>query len=306
MHLSGFSVARNAIDLDYPIVESIQSILPIVNDFVIALGDSYDNTTEAVRSINSPKIVILERTWDSSLFDRGAILAHETSAALDMCKGSWCIYLQADEVIHEKYLPVIVEACRKYQDDPEVEAFLLSYKHFWGDYFRYQKTRNWYRREIRVVRNSIGARSWKSAQGFRINGRKMRAVLIPAEVYHYGWVRNPHRMKRKRVAHDSLHHDREWIEKHYKGDEREKPFEFGSLENLAIFTGTPPEVMKERIRLKDWSVDTNHSVNKEHKHNQIGVRVLSAIERFLGTHAGEYRNYVILARDEELSRYIGE
>jgi len=306
MHLSGFSVGRNAIDLDYPIVESIRSILPIVDDFVIALGDSYDNTTEIVRSIDNPKVNILERKWDSSMFDHGAILAHETSAALEKCRGDWCIYLQADEVIHEKYLPVIVEACRKYQEDREVEGFLLSYKHFWGDYFRYQKTRNWYRREIRVVRNSIGARSWKSAQGFRINGRKMRTVLIPAEVYHYGWVRNPLRMKRKRVAHDSLHHDEAWIQKRYHGDEKDKPFEFGSLENLEVFTDTPPQVMKDRITAKDWAIDKNQPAYKEHKHNQLSVRLLSKIERFLGTHAGEYRNYVILARDEELARHIKE
>ncbi len=134
----------------------------------------------------------------------------------------------------------------------------------------------------------------------------MCTVLIPVEFYHYGWVRNPHKMKRKRVAHDSLHHDQNRMEKHYNGEEKEKPFEFGSLENMSVFTGTPAEVMKRRIEEKDWNVDTNHSLNKDHRHNQLGVRVLSAIERFLEAHAGEYRNYIFLARDEELIRYIKE
>jgi glycosyltransferase involved in cell wall biosynthesis len=302
MRLSGFSVARNAVDLDYPVVEVVRSILPIVDEFVIALGDSYDNTTEIVRSITDSKLKILEREWDSSLFDRGVILAHETSAALDQCTGDWCIYLQADEVIHEKYLPVIIEACRKYQNDERVEGFLLSYKHFWGDYFHYQRSRNWYRREIRVVRNNIGVRSWRSAQGFRINGRKMRVILIPAEVYHYGWVRNPLRMKRKRIAHDSLHHDNDWIEREYQGDEKETPFEYGSLENLAVYDETPPAVMKERIASKDWSTNEHHDI--QHEHDHLTVRILSAIERFLGIRLGEYRNYKLIGRDPELRRYI--
>jgi hypothetical protein len=304
MKLSGFSVARNAIDLDYPVIESIKSILPIVDEFVIALGDSYDNTTEAVRAIDSPKLTVIERQWDSSLFDHGAILAHETSIALDQCTGDWCIYLQADEVIHEKYLPVIVEACRRYQGSEDVEGFLMSYKHFWGDYFRYQKTRHWYRREIRVVRNNIGVRSWKSAQGFRINGRKLRALLIPAEVYHYGWVRNPLNMKRKHVAHDSLHHDKEWIDNRYKGDEKVKPFDYGSLEHLAVFRESPPAVMKERIASKDWSASGNSHI--KHRHNLLSFRILSAVERFLGTQIGEYRNYHILGKDDDLARFISE
>ncbi len=302
MHLSGFSVARNAIDLDYPIEEVIKSILPVVDEFVIALGDSYDNTTEIIRSMADSRLKILEREWDNTLFDHGAILAHETSAALEECTGDWCIYLQADEVIHEKFLPVIVEACRKYMDDERVEGFLLSYKHFWGDHFHYQKARNWYRREIRVVRNDIGVRSWKSAQGFRIDGRKLNVILIPAEVYHYGWVRDPLRMKRKRIAHDSLHHDKVWVDNQYRGNGHEKPFEFGSLRNLELFTDTPPAVMKNRIESREWKIRENPAVKHEHDH--LLVRILSTVERFLGFRFGEYRNYKLIGRDEDLSRHI--
>jgi glycosyltransferase involved in cell wall biosynthesis len=302
MRLSGFSVARNAIDLDYPIVEAISSILPIVDEFVIALGDSYDETTEVVRSIADPKLKILERVWDKALFDHGAILAHETSAALEQCSGDWCIYLQADEVIHEKYLSVILEACRKYKDDEQVEGFLLSYKHFWGDHFHYQRTRNWYRREIRVIRNNIGVRSWRSAQGFRIDGRKLNVILIPAEVYHYGWVRDPHKMKKKRIAHDSLHHDSTWVDERYRGDQRERPFEYGTPRNLVVFTGTPPAVMRKRISSREWGFGNGLPV--KHKHDYLHVRLLSTIEDVLGTRFGEYRNYQLIGTDDELRAYV--
>lgn len=303
MRLSGFSVARNAVDLDYPIVESIRSVLPLVDEFVIALGDSYDNTVDVVRSIGSPKLVIIERVWDQSLFDHGAILAHETNAALDACTGDWCIYLQADEVIHEKFLPVVVEACRKYLRWKEVEGFLLSYTHFWGDYRHYQKSRNWYRHEIRVVRNGIGARSWKSAQGFRKDGRKMNVIQIPAQIYHYGWVRNPARMKKKRLAHDSLHHDRAWVEEEHSGGRRDAPFDYGTPKHLAVFEGTHPAVMKERIAAKDWTMDQRST--SRYEHDSLGVRILSGFEMFFGVRIGEYKNYNLLGRDEELAKYIG-
>ncbi|MFQ6105389.1 MAG: glycosyltransferase [Candidatus Glassbacteria bacterium] len=303
MKLSAFTVVRNAINFDYPVVESINSVLPIVDEYVVALGDSCDNTTELVRSIENPRLKFLERVWEPSLFNRGAILAHETTAALDHCTGDWCIYLQADEVVHEKYLRVIVEAARKYLHDERVEGFVLSFKHFWGDYNHYQKMRNWYRREIRIVRNKIGVRSWKDAQSFRINGRKMNVVQIPAEVYHYGWVRDPHSIKIKSIAMDSLYHDEDWIERRYEGKSREKPFEYGSRKNLAVFTGTPPKVMKRRIASMHWQIDEVPHI--KHEHDRLSVRILSAVENFLGTRFGEYRNFKLIGVDDELSIHIG-
>jgi hypothetical protein len=38
MKISGFSFVRNGIKLYYPVIESIQSILPICDEFIIAVG----------------------------------------------------------------------------------------------------------------------------------------------------------------------------------------------------------------------------------------------------------------------------
>ena len=72
MKISGFSFVRNAVKLYYPIVESIRSVLPLVDEFVIACGDSEDETTELIRSIGDPKIRIIETVWDKSQFVHGA------------------------------------------------------------------------------------------------------------------------------------------------------------------------------------------------------------------------------------------
>ncbi len=81
MKVSGFSFIRNGQKFGYPFVESIKSILPICDDFYIAVGNSDDDTLEIVKSINSDKIRIIETVWDDSLRAGGQVLAVETNKA---------------------------------------------------------------------------------------------------------------------------------------------------------------------------------------------------------------------------------
>jgi len=93
MKVSGFTFVRDAVRLDYPIVESIQSILPIVDEFVVNVGASDDGTLDLVRSIPSPKIRIVESTWNPNLSSGGYVLSQQTNIALFNCTGDWAIYL---------------------------------------------------------------------------------------------------------------------------------------------------------------------------------------------------------------------
>ena len=102
MFVSGFTIVRNAILFDYPITESILSLLPLVDELVVAVGQSRDATRQVVASIGSPKLRIVDTVWDESARLGGTVLAQQTNLALDECKGDWCFYLQADEVIHER------------------------------------------------------------------------------------------------------------------------------------------------------------------------------------------------------------
>ena len=105
MFISGFTIIRNAILNDYPIVEAIQSILPVVDEMIVLVGDSTDETEQLIRSINSSKIKIHYSVWDMSLRSGGKVLAVETDKAKALInpKSDWAFYIQADEVIHEKY-----------------------------------------------------------------------------------------------------------------------------------------------------------------------------------------------------------
>jgi len=58
MKVSGFTFIRNASQNDYPIVEAISSVLPLCDEFIVAHGNSNDDTLDLVRSIKSDKIKI--------------------------------------------------------------------------------------------------------------------------------------------------------------------------------------------------------------------------------------------------------
>jgi glycosyltransferase involved in cell wall biosynthesis len=291
-NISGFTFARDAVKLDYPLRESILSALPLVDEYIVHIGACTDDPVEQVESIGDPRIRIIRSTWDPSRYVHGATNADQTNIALDQCSSPWCLYLQADEVLHEQDYGRILDAVAKYGPRADVEGLLFHYNHFWGDYGRVQRAHNWYSREIRIVRNIPGIRSWKSAQSFRRDGMKLRAADTGAFIYHYGWVRHPEVMRRKTIALDSLHHGRDWVDRRHP--EPAKPWDYGPLDRVPRFTGTHPGVMTERIRTKSWRAEdfADPDSPPDHRHLRPATRLLSALERLLGRKLGEYRNYI--------------
>ncbi len=314
MKISGFTMAKNADKLFYPIKQAIMSILPIVDEFIVALGDSDadDNTRKEIESIKDPKIKIIDTVWDINKYSRGTENAHQTDIAKSHCTGDWLFYLQADEVIHEKYLDEIKNKCQKYLDDKRVEGFLFNYKHFWGDFYHYHNSHGWYRKEIRIIRNNPDIHSWESAQSFRripnfdgVDYRqqegtfKLKVIQLNAEVYHYGWVRPPELMKSKTKALATIHKG----EKVVKQMDKEKKFDFdyGPLNKLPEFNDTHPKVMDDWIKKFNWQNNLQYSgkVKKrvKHKHEKPKYKVATFIEQkiFNGKISlGEFKNYILL------------
>ncbi len=294
--ISGFTFVRDAVKLDYPIYESIMSILPIVDEYIVNLGDCSDNTREVIEGIGDSRIKVINTPWNPERFVRGATNADQTNIALDHCTGDWCFYLQADEVVHEKDHGLILDTLASCSSRPEVDGLLFSYNHFWGDYSRVHRSHCWYSHDIRVIRAGRGIRSWKSAQSFRMNDgqTKLRVVDCGACIYHYGWVRHPMVMRRKQKALDGLHHDGEWVKKRYS--DGEVPWDYGPLDRIPLFKGTHPAVMKRRIETKDWRAEDygDPAHPPLHEHLRLSMRLHSALERLLGTKIGGYRNWKTL------------
>ncbi len=152
MKVSGFTIARNAVKYNYPIVESIKSILPLCDEFIVNVGDSDDRTLELIQSIKDPKIKIIQNKWD---FSRGEIvLAEQTNIALSKCSGDWAFYLQSDEVVHEKDLPKIRKLMQKYLNDDNVDTLRFKWLHFYGSFNRYRIDSGWFQKEDRIIKNN--------------------------------------------------------------------------------------------------------------------------------------------------------
>ena len=289
MKISGFTIIRNAVIYDYPIVEAISSILPLCDEVIVALGKSDDGTEEMIKGIGSPKIKIIHTVWDETLREGGRVLASETDKALSAISpdADWALYIQGDEVLHEKYLPGIRQAMELYQGDARVEGLLFNYLHFYGSYDFIGDSRRWYRREVRVIRNIKGMHSFRDAQGFRLNGKLLHVKSVNATMYHYGWVKPPYKQSAKQAIFNRYWHNDEWIDSNVSKDGE---FDYSGIDALAGFKGNHPLVMQQRIAACNWQF----SFDPTKKKFTLMARFLLFIEKYTGYRVGEYKNFRLL------------
>ena len=290
--VSGFTFVRNGVKFGYPFREAILSLIPAVDELIVNVGESDDDTLAVVEALarEHEKIKILKNKWDDSLREGGKVLAQQTDIALAACTGKWAIYLQADEVLHQDDYVWILDALKRGEKNPEVEGLLFDYLHFYGDY----RVVNWnpsaYRHEVRAVRLGRNVHSYGDAQGFRVQdgspgGRKLKVLRANARIYHYGWVRPPEVMQAKTVAMDKLYHP----DGHGTGDN----YKYKRIYGLEKFTGSHPLVMRDRIQQNDWSEDILRQPLYFHWKD---VRKVANrwIEKATGRRPFEYRNYVLV------------
>ena len=290
MKVTGFTFIRNAVSNDYPVVESITSVLPLCDEFVVALGNSTDNTGELIRNIKSDKIRIIDTVWDDTLKEGGRVFAEETNKALDAISkdSDWMIYIQGDECIHEQCFETLKREMQENLNDDRVEALLLKYKHFYASYDYVAESRRWYRREIRILKNLKGIRSYRDAQGFRINGRKLRVKLVDAFIYHYGWVKTPEALQGKVRNFNKFYQTDEWVEQNFPP---QKSFDMRNADRLVKFTGSHPAAIRNRVMATNWKFEDD--LTKKTAKMNLRRRLLQKIEDLTGIRLFEYRNYKI-------------
>jgi len=270
--------------------------MPLVDEFVIAVGNSDDGTRDYIQSLNEllepgwPKIKIVDTVWDDTLRVGGKVLADETNKAKDAVspEATWLIYIQADECLDQDDYPTIKQAMKDYENNSTVDGLLFKYTHFYGSYDFIGDSRRWYRNEIRIIKNNPEIRSWKDAQGFRwSNQRKLMVVPIPATVYHYGWVKHPKFQQQKQRQFHRLWHSDQDLEKRNLSKEE---FDYSQIDSLKLFEGTHPNPMKSRIESMNWEF----SVDPTKKKFGLKKAFLFWIESKFGWRIGEYRNYRIV------------
>lgn len=294
MMISGFSFVRNGFDYGVPFIESIKSILPICDEFVIVVGDSTDGTREAIQAIGFPKIKIVDTVWDMNLRKDGKVFAQQTNIALDHVSGDWLFHLQADEVIHENSLDKIVSILAENKDNPKVEGFILPFFHFWGGYNYIRTSRRMHKYEVRIVRNNIGVRSYRDSQSFRKysskeayeagteKGEKLRVkTLNDTPIYHYSFVRPPQNVKKKVQDFLSFYNGGETVQVNNVDTILQ------DIDRLEEFTSPHPSLMQEKVEAQDWEFvfDPKKAVWKPKD------KIMQPIEDLLGFRIGGFKNY---------------
>jgi hypothetical protein len=284
--VSGFTIVRNAIKLDFPVEASIRSILPICDEVVVNVGRSEDDTLELIRSISDPRIRIFETEWDMSR--RNTVLGHETHRAMRACAHPWGIYIQADEVLHEDGAEELAAAIQMGDGDPRIEGLLVRYIHFYGGFDTVATHRRWYRREVRAVRLApeLDIRPYQGAQGFRVGPRhrRIRARLTGAEMFHYGWARPAQALREKRDLGRTMYPWR---------DASENLPLLAWMPGLTRFKGTHPEVARRWIGAR--SFDPERVIGpRRFRWRFLRYYVSTAVERLTGARVFEFRNYTIV------------
>jgi hypothetical protein len=286
--LSGFTLVRNAVKIDFPIVPAIRSVLEVCDEVVVNVGKSEDETRDLVASIGDPRVRILDTVWDFT--KRNTMLSIETQRAMDACRGSWGIYIQADEVLHERGAHILKEKVAEWDDDERVEGLLVKYLHFYGGFDHIAANRRWYRREVRCIRLGKDIRPYQGAQGFRVGPgyRKIRARPTDAEMFHYGWARPAKAIREKREISKTIY---PWVKK-----QLEKELQTSALDWIPLlkpFTGLHPRAATEWIR--ERAHDPDRVVGpRDFKLQHVRLYISDWIERLTGARVFEFRNYKVV------------
>ena len=269
MKVSAFTFIKNGQILGYPFVQSIQSILPIVDEFVINVGESEDDTLVLIQSIESEKIRIIQSKWNDSMQDRGYVYGQQKMIAQFNCTGDWAFYVEGDEVYHEDDLDKIKASMQTHVDNPNIEALILDFYHFYGNANSYLDSPGWYRSEARIIKNSVRSYApdglfWLVLESNK-KGRYPRAKHTGVYCYHYGWVR----------SEDEMNLKSEKVQKYWGG----KPvkIDYSQMDQSIIkqFSGTHPAVVHDWLPRAEgvFQVDRKYTLTKKQKKHRIMLKL---------------------------------
>jgi glycosyltransferase involved in cell wall biosynthesis len=283
--ISGVTIVRNALLLEYPLRESVLSVLPLCDEFVIVCGDSTDGTRELCENLqkeSAGKIRIIDSVWEKNNQAGGFQLKAQTDIGIRAAKGDWCFVIQADEVIHEEDYANIKEAIQKADGRADVDGILFDYVHFYASHHYEIRGRNWYRREVRAFKSNRAIEAFRDAQGFRKHGQRLKVISANARIFHYGYVRSPESLKKK-----STEMARWWGQ---NPSPTSQSFTLHRHVGLSRYRLTHPAIMAERIaQYGDTFRPQNYSRKWDKREIKNALTLLW--ESIFPFRLGEFRNY---------------
>ena len=274
MKVSAFTFIKNGQILGYPFLQSIQSILPIVDEFIVNVGESEDDTLAMVKSIKDTKIRIIESRWNDGMRDRGYVYGQQKMIAQFNCTGDWVFYIEGDEVYHEKDLDQIKKTMRLHLDNPNVEALVFDFNHFYGNANSILNSPGWYRSEARIMKNSIRTYApdglfWLVLDSNK-KGRYPKAKSTKVECFHYGWVRSEKQMNLKNSK----------VRKYWGGDP--VLIDYSQMDQSIIkqFKGSHPNIVKDWLPKEEglYIASSSYKLTLKQKKHRIVIK----LENFFG------------------------
>jgi glycosyltransferase involved in cell wall biosynthesis len=269
MKVSAFTFIKNGQILGYPFLQSIQSVLPIVDEFIINVGESEDDTLEMINSLKDEKIRIIKSKWNEKMINRGYVYGQQKMIAQYNCIGDWAFYIEGDEVYHEEDLKQIKKSMKTYLNDSNVEALVVNFKHFYGNANTTLNSPGWYRSEARIIKNSV--RSYAPDGLFWLvldsnkKGRYPRAKKIGVNCYHYGWVRSEKQMNLKSSK----------VQKYWGGDP--VIIDYSQMDQLIFekFHGTHPRIIKDWLPKQDglYIADAFYKPSQKQKKHRLMIKL---------------------------------
>ena len=274
MKVSAFTFIKNGQILGYPFIQSIMSILPIIDEFIINVGNSEDATLEEIKAIKNPKIRIIQSHWNDNMNDRGFVYGQQKMIAQYNCTGDWAFYIEGDEIYHENDLDKIYMSMKENLENPQVEALVFDFYHFYGNVSSYLNSPGWYRSEARIIKNSLRTYApdglfWLVLDSIK-NGRYPKAKHTGAICYHYGWVRSEDQMNLKS----------EKVQKYWGGDAKKIDYSKMDQSIISLFKGTHPKIIQGWVPSANeiFRADPDYKLtNKQKKH-----RVMIIFEKLFG------------------------
>ena len=267
MKVSAFTFIKNGGILGYPFIQSIKSILPIVDEFVINVGSGEDNTLEVIQAINDPKIRIIQSCWNDNMKNRGYVYGQQKMVAQFNCTGDWAFYIEGDEIYHENDLDRIYMSMKENLDNPEAEALIFDFYHFYGNANSYLDSPGWYRSEARIIKNSLRTYApdglfWLVLDNNK-TGRYPRAKHTGAKCYHYGWVRSEAQMNLKSKK----------VQKYWGGEANKIDYSKMDQSIIKEFKGSHPKIIQDWIPndIELFTVDPSYKLTKKQKKHRIMI-----------------------------------
>jgi len=274
MKVSAFTFIKNGQILGYPFLQSVKSILSIVDEFVINVGESEDDTLNMIKSIKDKKIRIIESKWNDEMQNRGYVYGQQKMIAQFNCTGGWAFYIEGDEVYHEEDLEKIKKSMELYLNDSNVEALVFDFKHFYGNGNSVLNSPGWYRSEARIIKNSLRSYApdglfWLMLESNK-KGRYPRAKHTGVTCYHYGWARSEDHMNLKSSK----------VQKYWGGEPALIDYSQMDQEIIQEFHGTHPKIIKDWLPKEDqvYIASTSYKLTfKQKKH-----RLMIKLENYFG------------------------